>query len=199
MRIGVRELRNRTRQVIEAVRSGERVTLTVRGDPVADIVPHGERYRWLAGDRLRTLLELLAADTGLQGDIDEAVGQTWETFDRRARRPPGHLGLHRPGVRSAPLKPVPERVAVLVVTIGELQLGALTAATPAARQRRAATLALARTADPLPVSAAIMVSWARLVADCRATGFHKVVTLTNSLIGATAVDHGLPVVTQDSD
>ncbi|MDA8393800.1 MAG: type II toxin-antitoxin system prevent-host-death family antitoxin [Candidatus Dormibacteraeota bacterium] len=76
MRVGVRELRNRTSQVIEAVRSGERVTLTVRGDPVADIVPHGERYRWLAGDRLRTELKRLAADPGLQTDLDEAVAQT---------------------------------------------------------------------------------------------------------------------------
>ncbi len=76
MKVGVRELRNRTSQVIEAVRSGERVTLTVRGDPVADIVPHGERYRWLAGNRLRSQLVHLAADPGLQADLDEIVGQT---------------------------------------------------------------------------------------------------------------------------
>ncbi|MHB1501981.1 MAG: PIN domain-containing protein [Candidatus Dormibacteria bacterium] len=94
---------------------------------------------------------------------------------------------------------LPERVAVSVVTIGELQLGVLNAGDPAVRERRAATLALARTADPLPVSEAIMVSWARLVADCRAAGVHKMVKLTDSLIAATAVEHGLPVVTQDSD
>ncbi len=86
-----------------------------------------------------------------------------------------------------------------VVTIGELQLGVLNAGDSAVRERRAATLALARTADPLPVSEAIMVSWARLVADCRAAGVHKMVKLTDSLIAATAVEHGLPVVTQDSD
>ena len=49
MDIGVRELRNRTAQVIDAVRADERVTLTVRGEPVADVVPHGRRARWLAG------------------------------------------------------------------------------------------------------------------------------------------------------
>jgi prevent-host-death family protein len=76
MEVGVRELRNRTSQVIEAVRSGERVTLTVRGEPVADIVPHGERYRWLAGAGLRSQLSELAADPGLQADLDELVGQT---------------------------------------------------------------------------------------------------------------------------
>jgi hypothetical protein len=33
MEIGVRDLRNRTGQVIDAVRAGERVTLTVHGQP----------------------------------------------------------------------------------------------------------------------------------------------------------------------
>lgn len=76
MEVGVRELRNRTGQVIAAVRSGERVTLTVRGEPVADIVPHGERYRWLAGDRLRSELGQVAADPGLRAELDELAGQT---------------------------------------------------------------------------------------------------------------------------
>jgi len=44
-----------------------------------------------------------------------------------------------------------------------------------------------------------MVSWARLVADCRAAGVHGTVKLTDALIAATAIEHGLPVVTQDSD
>ena len=47
MEIGVRDLRNRTARVIDAVRAGERVVLTVNGEPVADIVPHGRRARWL--------------------------------------------------------------------------------------------------------------------------------------------------------
>ena len=44
-----------------------------------------------------------------------------------------------------------------------------------------------------------MVEWARLVADCRAAGIHRTVKLTDSLIAATAVEHGLAVVTQDED
>ncbi len=44
-----------------------------------------------------------------------------------------------------------------------------------------------------------MVTWARLVADCRAAGSHRMVKLTDSLIAATAVEHGLPIVTQDTD
>ena len=45
-----------------------------------------------------------------------------------------------------PLGELPGRVAVSVVTIGELQLGVLNAADAASRARRADTLALARTA-----------------------------------------------------
>jgi len=44
-----------------------------------------------------------------------------------------------------------------------------------------------------------MVTWARLVADCRAPGIQRAVKLTDALIAATAIEHGLPVVTQDSD
>jgi predicted nucleic acid-binding protein len=98
-----------------------------------------------------------------------------------------------------PLGELPDRVAVSVVTIGELQLGVLNAADDATRARRADTLALARGADPIPISEAVMVSWARLVADCQEAGSHRTVKLTDALIAATAVEHGLPVVTQDSD
>lgn len=98
-----------------------------------------------------------------------------------------------------PLGELPGHVAVSVVTIGELQLGVLSASDAANRTRRADTLALARAADPIPISEAIMVSWARLVADCRAAGIHSMVKLTDALIAATAVEHGLAVVTQDDD
>ena len=95
--------------------------------------------------------------------------------------------------------PLPGRVAVSVVTIGELQLGVLATNDPDLRARRADTLALARTADPLPITEAVMVAWARLVDDCRAAGIHRTIRLTDALIAATAVEHGLPVVTQDDD
>jgi predicted nucleic acid-binding protein len=94
---------------------------------------------------------------------------------------------------------LPDHVAVSVVTIGELQLGVLNATDDAARARRAQTLALARAADPIPVSEAVMVSWARLVADCRGAGARRAIKLTDSLIAATAIEHGLAVVTQNDD
>jgi predicted nucleic acid-binding protein len=98
-----------------------------------------------------------------------------------------------------PLGQLPERVAVSVVTMGELQLGVLSATDAARRARRADTLALARSADPLPVTEATMVAWAELVAAARDAGLQRTVKLTDALIAATAVEHGLPVVTQDDD
>jgi prevent-host-death family protein len=76
MVIGVRDLRNRTGQVVDAVKAGERVTLTVHGEPVADIVPHGHRERWLSGAGLREQLQGRAADPGLQHELDALVGDT---------------------------------------------------------------------------------------------------------------------------
>ena len=94
---------------------------------------------------------------------------------------------------------LPDRVAVSVVTIGELELGVLAAVDGDVLARRAATLALARAADPIPVTEPVMSAWARLVIDCRRAGVHRTVRLTDALIAATAVVHGLPVVTQDDD
>jgi prevent-host-death family protein len=76
MDIGVRDLRNETARVIDAVQAGERVTLTVHGEPVADIVPHGRRARWLSGAHLREQLIERAADPELRHDLDDLAGQT---------------------------------------------------------------------------------------------------------------------------
>lgn len=76
MDIGVRDLRNQTGRVIDAVKAGERVTLTVHGEPVADIVPHGRRARWLSGPDLREQLSGRSADPALRRELDELAGQT---------------------------------------------------------------------------------------------------------------------------
>lgn len=76
MEIGVRDLRNRTAQVIDAVKAGERVVLTVNGEPTADIVPHGARTRWLGGAQLRDQLTQRSADSHLREELDDLAGQT---------------------------------------------------------------------------------------------------------------------------
>jgi predicted nucleic acid-binding protein len=99
----------------------------------------------------------------------------------------------------SPARELPAHVAVSVITIGELHLGVLAATDEATRARRADTLALARAFDPIPVSEAVTVAWARLVADCRCAGIHRAIKLSDALIAATAIEHGLPVVARDSD
>ena len=76
MNVGARDLRNHTGRVIDAVQAGERVTLTVRGEPIADIVPHARRARWLSGEQLRTQLATRAADPALTRQLGELAGQT---------------------------------------------------------------------------------------------------------------------------
>ena len=92
---------------------------------------------------------------------------------------------------------MPTELSVSVVTIGELELGVLTATDTGTRARRADTLALARAADPIPVSEAVMGAFARLVHDCGRVDLRP--RILDALIAATAVQHGLPVVTQDDD
>jgi prevent-host-death family protein len=80
MNVGVRDLRNQTARVMDAVKAGERVTLTVHGEPIADIVPHGRRERWLSGVELRAQLDGRAADAALAGELDELAGQTLDAL-----------------------------------------------------------------------------------------------------------------------
>ncbi|MFZ5852785.1 MAG: PIN domain-containing protein [Actinomycetota bacterium] len=98
-----------------------------------------------------------------------------------------------------PMGDLPSRVTVSVVTIGELELGVLSARDPLTRARRGDTLALARMVEPVPITESAMGAWARLVLDCRAAGIHRAVKLTDALIAASAIDLGLPVVSQDED
>jgi prevent-host-death family protein len=76
MEVSVRELRNNTADVVAAVRAGESVTLTSHGEPVADIVPHRRRTRWLPGGWLRAQLLERRADAGLRQDLDRLAGGT---------------------------------------------------------------------------------------------------------------------------
>lgn len=68
--ISVRELRNHTAQVVEAVQGGEQVSLTVNRRPVADIVPHREtRSPWVSSATLRRIVGEAPADAALLHDL----------------------------------------------------------------------------------------------------------------------------------
>jgi len=81
MDVTARELRNRTSDVIAAVQAGQSVTLTVRGEPVADIVPHRRRARWLPGEWLARELSERSADPDLAADLRELAGATIDELE----------------------------------------------------------------------------------------------------------------------
>ena len=92
---------------------------------------------------------------------------------------------------------LPASVSVSVVTVAELRLGVLMAASLDARARRMATLRLVESLEPLPVDDAAADAWAVLVAGLRDAG--RKAPVNDSWIAATAIARGIPVATQDDD
>lgn len=92
---------------------------------------------------------------------------------------------------------LPDRLAVSVVTLGELRAGVLAADDLATRDRRLATLTAALLLEPVPVDEEVASAWARLRVTLRDLGLRMGVN--DSWIAATALALGVPVVTQDDD
>ena len=86
---------------------------------------------------------------------------------------------------------------VSAVTLGELRLGVLQAQNPEAASRRLSAYQLAQRFEPLAVDEAVSEAWALLISRLRAAG-HRV-PINDSWIAATAITHGVPIVTQESD
>ena len=88
--VSVRELRNRTSEVIARVEAGEAITLTVRGRPVADIVPYGQRREAIPAEeffgRLRDGLAGLAPGKPEPRELEVTSDELMD--DVLARRPP---------------------------------------------------------------------------------------------------------------
>lgn len=92
----------------------------------------------------------------------------------------------------------PAEAAISVVTIAELNLGVLAASGASQRARRLATLSYAEsTFEPLPIDSEIARVWGRLVESARRAG--RRAPVNDCWIAATAVVHGLPVLTLDRD
>jgi prevent-host-death family protein len=79
MEVGVRDLRNHTARVIDAVRTGERVTLTVNGEPVANVVPHRRRSCWLSGAGLQSGWSSLRPTPGFVESSTVSPATPWTT------------------------------------------------------------------------------------------------------------------------
>jgi predicted nucleic acid-binding protein len=92
---------------------------------------------------------------------------------------------------------LPDRLAVSVITIGELRAGVLAASDLATRDRRLATLTAALRLEPVPVDEDVAAAWAQLRVALRDAGLGMPVN--DSWIAATALSLDVPVVTQDDD
>jgi hypothetical protein len=91
----------------------------------------------------------------------------------------------------------PEDPVVSVVTLAELQAGVLAAADSESRARRMATLQRFSTIEVLDVTEVVAAEWARLRVHLAEQGGR--INVNDLWIAASAVAHGLPVVTQDDD
>lgn len=79
--VASRELRNRTRQVLERVEAGEDITITVDGRPVGRIVPVARKPRWIPRDALFAQLRRIQADPGLATDLEALAPDTTDDLD----------------------------------------------------------------------------------------------------------------------
>ena len=75
VRIASRELRNDTAGVLRRVQAGEVVVITVRGEPVAQILPLVQvRRRWMPRQEVVEILRTFQADPALRDDLAELSG-----------------------------------------------------------------------------------------------------------------------------
>jgi prevent-host-death family protein len=74
--IGVRQLRNDTAAILRRVEAGERLTITVSGRPIAELVPLDDRPRFRSWEWFQ---QMPKADPGLAADLKAIIGD--ETTD----------------------------------------------------------------------------------------------------------------------
>lgn len=96
------------------------------------------------------------------------------------------------------LKELPEKIAVSVITVAELELGVLRATDPQERASRLSTLSRVQSLYPLlPIEPEIASWFARIAASQRAQG--RRLRRHDTWIAATAAHHRAAVLTQDAD
>lgn len=75
--VAARELRNQTAEVLRRVEAGERVVITSRGRPVAELIPVRTARRGpIARAELTRRLHRAQADAGLREDLARLAGDT---------------------------------------------------------------------------------------------------------------------------
>lgn len=143
------------------------------------------------------------ADPGLRNDLAVLAGDTTEDL--------GPIGEHDAGRRVLDTSVfiatesgrqldealIPDRVATTVVTLAELRVGVLAAATTDIRAQRLATLESVADMETLPVDDDAARMWARLRIHLAESG--RRVRINDLWIAAVAASRALPVITQDDD
>lgn len=99
--------------------------------------------------------------------------------------------------RAFDVRRLPDRLAISVITLGELRASVLAAEDLRTRDLRLSTLLGALQLDPMPIDPTVAEAWARLREGLRERGLRMPVN--DSWIAATAMAHAVPVVTQDDD
>lgn len=84
--VSSRDLRNHTAEVLRQVAAGARVTITVKGKAVAEIVPVGAaRSQFFTRAELAAVLSHHHADSGLSRDLELLAADTSEFDPSRPR------------------------------------------------------------------------------------------------------------------
>jgi prevent-host-death family protein len=82
--VSVRELKNRTTQILRRVEAGERFTITKRGHPVAVIEPSSEAPALVSDSVYQRLKRQIEARTpGLRGRSKAAIERDFERISRK--------------------------------------------------------------------------------------------------------------------
>lgn len=92
---------------------------------------------------------------------------------------------------------IPAKVATTVITLAELNVGVLAAASSDIRAQRLAALESVADMEALPVDEEAARMWARLRIHLAETS--RRVRINDLWIAAIAASRGLPIITQDND
>jgi prevent-host-death family protein len=74
--IAQRELRNDIGAILREVEAGARLRVTVRGRPVADLVPVERRRTFLPRSEVLEMIGEAPLDARFRGDVREAIDET---------------------------------------------------------------------------------------------------------------------------
>jgi prevent-host-death family protein len=74
--VATRELRNKTADLLKRVEAGESMVITVRGKPVADLVPHKSEARWLTPSDVLAIRQIADRDPTFGADLRRLTEET---------------------------------------------------------------------------------------------------------------------------